>query len=190
MRWWIALLSLWEHTGIEWWQKHGTKGWNIYIHSKSQTCVKKRNHHCPWKPKQNYLCGQAGNAIGKLCVGQGTKKCVGGSSWRCCRAASKTSREWEINCYAHAEWLVCYPPCQRICVIRFIKTQTKINWQKSNSLWKPKHKCPWDDRQVMQSANCAPTRWIKMQNCVPSRRLKMCWWVALLSLQEHTGMER
>ena len=31
----------------------------------------------------------------------------------------------------------------------------------------------------MQSANCAS-----------ARRLKMCWWMALLSLWGHTGMEK
>ena len=33
-------------------------------------------------------------------------------------------------------------------------------------------------RQVMQTVNCAP-----------ARRLKMFWWITLVSLQEHTRME-
>ena len=49
------------------------------------------------KLKQNSLCGDAGYAIGKLCAGQGTKNCVGGSRLGRCCDQSQTSREWEMN---------------------------------------------------------------------------------------------
>ena len=74
--------------------------WNIFIHSKTQTCMKRRKCNCLWKLKQNSLCGEAGKAICKLRVDQVTKNCVGGSSWRYCCVPSKTSHEWEINHYA------------------------------------------------------------------------------------------
>ena len=32
------------------------------------------------KPKQDSVCGEAGNALSKLCAGQATKKCIGGSA--------------------------------------------------------------------------------------------------------------
>ena len=37
MSYWVDLLSLREPVRIEWWQKHRTWGWNIFIYSKTQS---------------------------------------------------------------------------------------------------------------------------------------------------------
>ena len=42
------------------------------------------------KPKQDSVCGEAGNALSKLCASQATKKCIGGSGLGYCCAPSQT----------------------------------------------------------------------------------------------------
>ena len=72
----IALLSLRENTGIEWWQKstkHGDQ--NIYIHSKTKMCEEAKTQ-LSVKTETNFLCSEAGNAISELFASQTTKKCV------------------------------------------------------------------------------------------------------------------
>ena len=54
-----------------------------------------------------------------------------------------------------AECLICYPPWQWMCIIRCIQTQTKINWQKCNSLWKTNHKYLWGEAGHTISKLCA-----------------------------------
>lgn len=66
----IALL---EPSGADWDGKMARTQDN-----KTQTCVKGQKRNFLWKPKQNYLCGEADDSIIKLCANQVTKKCVGG----------------------------------------------------------------------------------------------------------------
>ena len=36
---------------------------------------------------------------------------------------------------------------------------------------------------------CKVTQVMQSVNCAPARGLKVCWWIAVLILREHTGME-
>ena len=70
-------------------------------HGQTQTCVKWQKCNSVLKLKQNFpLRGEVGYAIGKLCIGQVTKNCVGGSNLGCCCTPIQASREWEMNCCA------------------------------------------------------------------------------------------
>ena len=84
-------------------------------------------------------------------------------------------RNESLNC---PERLICYAPCQRICIIRCNQTQTKINQQKFNSLQKPKHICLSGEAGHAISKFCA------------ARSLKLRQLISLLSLREHTVIER
>ena len=55
----------------------------------------------------------------------------------------------------------------------------KFELKHKNCLLKLKLKQICKVRQVVQSTNFAP-----------ARQLKVCWWIALLSLWEHSGMNR
>ena len=65
----IALLSLWEYTGMEKWQMNETSERNIFRHVQTQTYVKWSKCNSLLKLKQSSLCGVADDAISKLCAG-------------------------------------------------------------------------------------------------------------------------
>ena len=69
---------------------------------------------------------------------------------------NKWNQPWMTNeSLRSAKCLICSPPWQWICIIRCIQTQTKINWQKCNSLWKTNHKYLWGEVGHTISKLCA-----------------------------------
>ena len=108
--------------------------------------------------------GKVGNALGKLCTSRVTK-----IVWVDCSAepfvapwdGEMANKSWKRNMFWH------------------VKTQNYSEWTGENAV-SVQTKTKWlVAKLVMQSANCAP-----------SRQLKMGRWITLLSFWEHTGLKK
>ena len=50
----------------------------------TETYTKRREGNGVLKPEQGSVCNEAVDALRKMCAGQATKRCVGGSGLGCC----------------------------------------------------------------------------------------------------------
>ena len=99
-----ALLSSWGQT-----VKHRSE--NLFRQLQTETCTIRREGNGVLKPDQGSVCNEAVNAIRKMCAGQATKRCVGGSGLDA--IVIQPSLPWIINeLICSTERLMCYPPCQ------------------------------------------------------------------------------
>ena len=72
-----ALLSSWRQT-----VKHRSE--NFLRQMQTETYTTRREGNGVLKTEQGSVCNEAVNALRKMCAGQATKRCVGGSGLGCC----------------------------------------------------------------------------------------------------------
>ena len=149
----VALLSLWEHAGMERLQMNVASEWNIFRHIKTTN--------------QSKICdGYAGYTIIKLCANQATKNVLVDRSPEplATHLNGEKKNGWNIET-KHDQTISTTPhptpppPKKKMCEMakRQLSVQTETKYLVLS--------------QVIQSANRAS-----------SRRLKMYGWIALLSL--------
>ena len=79
-----ALLSNWGQT-----VKHRSE--NLFRQMQTETYTIRREGNGVLKPEQGSVCSEAVKALRKMCAGQATKRCVGGSGLEyCCDPAKAT----------------------------------------------------------------------------------------------------
>ena len=139
---------------------------NMFRDIQTKKCVYMWNKWTGWKATvcsnwKKMAGDEAGSAIGKLYSGWATK-----IVWVDCSAEPFVAH-WDGE-MANKSW--------KRKMFRHVKTQIYTEWTDENAV-SNQTKTKWlEGRQVMQWANCAPVR-----------QLKMGWWITLLSFGSALG---